>query len=268
MKEDIAFRKSKRLGHTRQHFDIFNAMANWAVDEAGGGDKVFGTKPGTAAYTPTDLGAEANKAVKSNISNYDDILALLNRIVPGYSDQQNKASKNTLSMLRGEIPKDVQDYVQRSSAFRSLMGGYAGSPMSHAATARDLGRTSLDLMGAGNNSAQLWAGIAEGSAKPFMVTAPEQAEGTFRNNLYSQITEQNRMNVEAAPDPSAAGIFNLQTAMGAMAASWGMSSALGGMKGSGGAAAGGAGGGSNWGAGAGGSGMSGGASSLGNWWGG
>jgi hypothetical protein len=271
MKEEIAFRKSKRLRHTRQHFDLFNALSNWAVDEAGGPDRVFGTKPGTAPYSETDLGAEANKAVKANTANYDDILKLLDRMIPNYSESLKQGGKNTLSLLRGELPADVESAVKRSAAFKSLAGGFSGSPMSRALTARDFGKTSLDLMQLGGNSAQLWTSLAQSSAKPFMVTAPDQAEAGFRNNLYRQITEQNRLNVLSAPDPGAAGIFNLQTAMGAMAASFGMGSAMGAQSGSNAIAAANArnpqnqGGMGNT---AGGGGMSGGATSLGNWWGG
>lgn len=231
MKDEIAFRQSKRLGHTRAYFDIFNMLAEWAVNEAGGKKAVFGTKPGVADYTPTDLGKEGAKAVQSNLANLPDIQALLEKILPGYGEMISQGSKNTLSLLRGEIPQDVQAAIQRSSAFKSLQGGYGGSPMSRALTARDIGRTSLDLTQEGGNAAQRWAGIAQGSVAPFTITTPMQAAQTERNNLYKQATEQFKYNVAAAPDPGAAGVFNLQTALGSMAASFGMSSALGGMRG-------------------------------------
>lgn len=211
--------------------DIFNMLAEWAVSEAGGKDKVFGTKPRVAEYVPTDLGVEAGRAVRSNIQNLPDIRNLLEQLLPGYSEMVKTGSANTLSLLRGEIPKDVQDSIQRTSAFKSLQGGYAGSGMSRALTARDIGRTSLDLIDQGGNSAQRWAAITQGSASPYVVTAPAQAAQIERNNLYDQAVKQFGFNVAAAPDPGAAGIFNLQTALGAMAASWGMSSALGGMGG-------------------------------------
>lgn len=227
MKEEIAFKQSKRLGHTRQHFNLMTALAEWSISDAGGSKKVFGEKPLVADYTPTDLTEEAGRAAKGNLKNYDDIIALLDRMIPGFSEQQKQGSKNTLSMLRGEIPEDVQREVQRSSAFRSLMGGYAGSGMSKAVTARDLGLTSLDLMGRGENSAQKWASIAEGAASPFIVTAPAQGEATFKNNLYKQAVDQFKYNVAAAPDPGAAGQYNMQTALGMTAMSFGLGSAAG-----------------------------------------
>lgn len=230
MKDDLAFKQSKRLGHTRQHFDIFNSLANWAVDEAGGTKKVFGEKPEVAGYTPTDLGTEAGKAVKSNIANAPDIQALLEKILPGYGEIVKTGGKNALSMLRGEIPEDVQHSIQRTAAFKSLQGGYGGSGMSRALVARDIGKTSLDLSESGGNAAQRWLAATQGSVSPYVVTAPAQAAQTERNNLYDQAVKQFGFNVAAAPDPGAAGIFNLQTALGAMAASYGTSSALGGQK--------------------------------------
>lgn len=206
-------------------FDIFSWLADEAI--AGKGEEIFGRKPGVANYRETDLGAEANKAVKSNLANYGDISALLERLLPGYGKMVETGSRNTQALLRGEIPQDVQDSIKRSSAYRSIQGGYAGSGMSKALTARDLGRTSLDLIDQGNNSAQRWMAITQGSASPYVVTAPAAGEAGFKNNLYRQAVDQFRLNVDAAPTPAAAGKFNLQTALGSMAASFGLGSAAG-----------------------------------------
>lgn len=232
--------RKPKLAHTYYAFDVFNALANWAVDEAGGGTAVFGRKPQVADYKPVDAGEEAGRAVKANIANYDDIAKLLEKILPGYKNIVGTESKNIQALLRGEIPQDVQDSIQRTSAFKSLSNGYGGSPMAHALTARDIGRTSLDLTQLGGNASQRWMGQVQNSVAPFTVTTPQQIEVTGKNNMFDQATKQFKYNVEAAPDPSAAGIFNLQTALGAMAASWGMSSAVGGV--GGGAASGGGGG--------------------------
>lgn len=231
MKDTLAFKQSKRLGHTRQHFNLMTALAEWAISDAGGGDKVFGTKPGVAEFTPTDLSAETGRAVRGNLANMSEIQALLERILPGYKNIVGQDSKNIQSLLRGEIPADVQAAIQRSSAHRSLQGGYGGSGMSKALTARDLGRTSLDLMERGGNAAQRWMQGTQNSVAPFIVTTAQQAAQTERNNLYTQATEQHKMNVLAAPDPGAAGQFNLQTALGSQAMSFGMGSAMQGMGG-------------------------------------
>lgn len=234
MKDDIAFKQSKRLGHTRQHFNLMTALAEWAISDAGGGEAVFGKKPGVADYKPVDLGEEQKRATQSNLSNIGDIQAFLEKILPGYKDINEQEGQNILSLLRGEIPKDVQDSVSRTAAFKALQGGFGGSPMSRALKARDLGRTSIDLMEKGGNASQRWMQTTQNSVAPFVVTTPMQAEVTGRNNLYDQATKQFKFNVDAAPDPAAAGKFNLMTALGSTAMSFGMGSAMGGGGGGGG----------------------------------
>jgi len=203
------------------------------LGDLGGAEGIFGRKPQVAEYSPTDLGAEAKKAAASNISNMPEIEALLNRILPGYTSQVAQGSKNTLSLLRGEIPQDVQDRIRRNSAFQSLSSGFGGSGMAKALTARDLGLTSLDLMDRGTNSAQRWAGLTEGAVSPFSVTAKEQADQTSKNNLYQQAVKQFEFNVAAAPSPAAAGLFNLDNAIGSQFMSFGLGSAMGAMGGGG-----------------------------------
>jgi hypothetical protein len=90
-------------------------------DMPGGAEGVFGRKPEIAPYVKTDLGDEAKKAAATNLRNAPDIEALLNRILPGYSDMVKSGSKNTLSLLRGEVPQDVQDQIRRTAAFKSLI---------------------------------------------------------------------------------------------------------------------------------------------------
>lgn len=206
---------------------IFGWMANAAIDASGGSAKVFGTKPGVAEFLETDAITEAGKAARGNLANMPDIMAFLESVLPGYKEMLSTGSKSTLSLLRGELPKDVQSAVQRNSAFKSLMNGFAGSGMSRALEARDIGRTSLDMMNLGQNSAMKWAGLAQAGVSPFITTAPAQTENTWRNSLYKQATEQHKMNVLAAPDPGAAGLFNIRTALGMQALSFGMGSIAG-----------------------------------------
>lgn len=195
------------------------------VNEAGGKKKVFGGKPEVAPFIPLDLTAEQKKALEGNLANASTIEALLNRLVPGFSSLIKKGTENSMALLSGEIPKDVQDQIYRSSAFQSLQGGFQGSGMSKSLTARDLGRTSLDLQQAGANSAQQWAKLAESSYSPFIIDPAQQASATAANNAGEQATKQFQYNVDAAPDPGAAGVFNLNTALGMQMLSFGMGAA-------------------------------------------
>ncbi len=209
-----------------------DAGANFVGDQ-GGPDKVFGTKPKVAPFVPVDLADETGKAVAGNLANLPDITALLDKVIPGFSDMLSQGTTNATSELKGEIPADVQAQIQRNSAFKALQGGYAGTGMSHALTARVLGRTSLDLTQMGSNSAQMWANLAEQAYSPFTVSTGQQAGTTAANNAGTQANQQFQFNVDAAPDPGALGIFNVDAALGDKMLSFGMAS-LGGIGGGGG----------------------------------
>ena len=69
--------------------------------------------------------------------------------------------ENTNSMLRGELPEDVKSQIARSAAFKSMTGGFGGSPMASNLTARDLGLGSLELMGKGAQGLKEEAAMAQ-----------------------------------------------------------------------------------------------------------
>lgn len=199
-------------------------------------NEIYGTKPKVADYENVNLTAEQRKALEGNLANFDLIAQLskdysalsmqqMDTLMPGYSGLLASGAKTSQSildaaapLLKGEIPQDVQDKVLRSSAYQSLMGGYAGSGMSKALTARDLGRTSLDLLNqgtamgtAGGNSAQLWSNMARGNMLnpgSMLIDPAMQAGITTQNNMANQAVQQFRYNVAAAPDPAAMGVKN------------------------------------------------------------
>lgn len=207
------------------------------IDLAGGGDAVFGKRPDVADFTPVDLSAETGKAVAGNLANYDSITALLNQIMPGFTDMLAQGTANTASELRGEVPADVAAQVQRGAAYKALQGGYGGTPMGHALGARDLGLTSLNLTQQGANSAQLWTNLAESAYSPFTVSTGQQASTTAANNAGIQANQQYKYNVAASPDPAALGQFNVDAALGQQMLSFGMAAAGGGIGGGGGGSA-------------------------------
>lgn len=90
------------------------------------------------------LNSKDNAAFQRTISSQD----------PNLLRNAGKFGENTGSYLRGEIPADVLAQIGRTSAFRSLQGGFQGSQMAKALTARDVGLTSLDLTKRGGDSLQ------------------------------------------------------------------------------------------------------------------
>ncbi len=208
-----------------------DAGANF-VNEQGGPDAVFGTKPKVAPFEPVSTAEAGKTALEGNLSNFDLATTYLNKLAPGFTDILGKGLENTFSELQGHLPADVSEEVMRNDAFKSLMGGFGGTPMGKALTVRDLGLTSLNLTQLGNNSAQLWAQLAEQAYSPFTTTTSQQAAVTAANNAGKQATEQFQFNVDAAPDPGAQGVFNLDAALGQQLLSFGLSS-IGGIGGGG-----------------------------------
>jgi hypothetical protein len=200
-------------------------------------ESIFGSKPEVAPYMPTDLTAEQIAAIMANISAFPDISQLgdlyqtymtqaFNEAIPGFSDilaSGGRVTKEMLAqaepLLQGQIPEDVKAQVLRSAAYKSLESGTAGSPMAGALTARDLGRTSLDMImqgeqlaGAAGNAAQRWAGLASGlimNPQGMMITPQQLAQFTMQNRLLEQATKQFGYNVAAAPNPVFKGLSDL-----------------------------------------------------------
>jgi hypothetical protein len=195
---------------------------------------VFGAKPAVAPYTPTIFSDEQLKALTENLAAmpkisalgtqyYDYMSGAMERAIPGFADILKEGGTLTAKMesvagqeLAGQIPQDVVDQVQRSSAYQSLLSGTSGSQMASANLARNLGLTSLDLIGAGanlqgqaGNAAQQWSGLAARNIMnpaAFFISPQEQAAQTMQNNLYRQATQQLANNLAAAPSPVAKGV--------------------------------------------------------------
>ena len=123
--------------------------------------------PSIGPYRPENTGG--NPATTGN-SMMDDIMgavqaggfgdftgAALDSVVPTdlQPGQQLGASPlsavkdNAVSMMRGEIPQDVVDQLAQISAERGIRSGIGAGSRNQNLTARDLGRTSLDLMTTG-----------------------------------------------------------------------------------------------------------------------
>jgi hypothetical protein len=217
------------------------------------GKSIHGEKPKVAEFRPTDPLKEMFNLLTGEVKNWDQITRLsdlyqtyltgaYNKVIPGFSDILAQGGEDTQAVLeqaepliRGELPEDVKEQVYRSAAFKSLGAGTLFGPMGAALTARDLGRTSLDLMnqgtalaGEGGNAAQRWAGIAGSMmldpAKQ-LLTPSWFSDFMVQQRAAQQATQQRKFNIEAAPDPAAVDRMNL--AMGII----GMATGAGGMGG-------------------------------------
>lgn len=84
-----------------------------------------------------------------NNTDNDSWQKILQRVDPHAVDNAGALGDQINSYLHGQIPTDVQNQIRRNDAFKSLQGGFAGSPMASNLTARDFGLTSMDLIGKG-----------------------------------------------------------------------------------------------------------------------
>lgn len=108
----------------------------------------------SAALAPQIQGLESQR----NDFNQQEIQRILEGSIPGFQEGQTQRTTNALAMLRGELPDDVVSEIQRRTGAQALEGGYAGTGFGRNLSARDIGRTSLDLTREG---ADMFAGIID-----------------------------------------------------------------------------------------------------------
>lgn len=183
--------------------EAFNIILENAMQTVGA---LMQDQPKVPQFRPINVDKEQAKAAAGNLKNLSDIQGLagkvnvfnqdeLNKMIesaaPGYKEMLAKVRDTSNTFLSGEIPKDVQEQIARSAAYRSLTGGYAGSGMQRNLVARDLGLTSLDLIQKGVDAGTRWAALARsGTANQFdpssMFITPQQRIQTTMFNRTGQ----------------------------------------------------------------------------------
>lgn len=167
---------------------------------------------GSVAADRVDPTREANRSLNFNLDNMGQFTSMardltsadtsarisqLDTINPNWRAERDKASEVNMSWLSGEVSKDVSDALARTAAFTTMMGGsYGGGQNARAATARDLGITSLELQQQGQESARSWQTLM-GSLLPEVTRAagvmesqglsPQQTINTALENSRSKL---------------------------------------------------------------------------------
>lgn len=170
---------------------------------------LLGDKPRVPRAPSVDPQREQETAIQGNLDilpqlqdlaaqwnrfSTEDLMKNLEIALPGYGRMLREGSDKIMSFLRGEIPKDVSDQVSRRSAERATAGGYAGSPAGDALEARDLGLTSLSVIGQGLSAAERWMAQAQSRTPQYnfasMFITPQQQVA------YEQWNEVQRFNTQ------------------------------------------------------------------------
>lgn len=165
---------------------------------------------GNLAALPT-LEQVAQGVDSFNIGQRQSALA---KTIPGYSGLLSQYTGNLSSELAGQVPSGVANQVATSDAAKALAGGYSGSGMQGALTARDLGLTSLQFEQQGQ---QQFPGFLNTMAnvaipQPFnvasgMMTPHDTLSGMQfnANNQFSRDWLQNQLTALGSPMDQALG---------------------------------------------------------------
>lgn len=182
----------------------------------------FGKKPVIPELPTLDTSKVQREAVAGNIAAlpgletlatsvntfaHSEIARMLETALPGFGKGLASATSTANALTRGEIPEDVSAQVQNRSAARALGGGFGGTGMARALTARDLGLTSLSLQSEGMNRLLGLGGFARQTFPTFDFTTafltPQQKLTFDRQQNLDQFNRQLLANqVAAAPDPN------------------------------------------------------------------
>lgn len=199
-------------------------------------DSVFGTKPKVEPYRQQDIGKEQGKAVGSNISSFPEISQLGNLYQSYLTDQYRNAGVDITglgkagsgaalqeyglgtSLLAGDLPQSFWDQINRTSAQQAFGGGYAGSSMAGFGKANQTWKellaqilTGEQLVSGAGNAAQRAAALAQSTEydpEKMFINPGQTAAFDLQNEILRQQSKQMKYNVNAAPDPQAAGVSN------------------------------------------------------------
>ena len=219
-------------------------------------NSIFGSTPKVPTFKPVDIGQAQKSAIGENTAalpgaeslassattfNQSQIAKMLEQNDPGFAGQSASIGKNISSEVAGQIPSDVSDALQKSTAAQALTGGFGGSGLSGNLLAKDLGLTSLDLIGMGTSSAESWASTVDKLFAPgnmdvtSMFISPQQQFQAETANAENQFNAQWLQNqVAAQPNPVTSGLFHFAVNEGNQIASTAASAYGGGSGGGGG----------------------------------
>jgi len=172
-----------------------------------------------------------------NKFNFQQLQDMLKAAIPNYDEIMQTGGKQISSMLRGELPEDVQRTIQRSRGAKSFAGGYGGSGVAVSAEAESLGLASLDLIREGLSSSERWLQAASSRLPRLadatsMFISPQQQIGFAveeRNNRFNYDLYKAKVAASGSRAENAfTGLTDWLENIGASAATMGISGAMGG----------------------------------------
>ena len=183
----------------------------------------YGKKPDVPEYVPVDPAAEQAAAISGNLAalpsaqrlasqtnafNLEQLQKMLKSAIPGYEQIQGQQSAVVQSMLRGELPKEVQNAIQNAAAARAIGGGFGGTPAHAGMELRNLNIESLKYVQQGLDSATRWMAATASMVMPQMMNVTSMFLSPAQR-IQHAVNERNaafnvqwtRNQIEAMPDP-------------------------------------------------------------------
>lgn len=233
-----------------------------------GGDDYYGRKPQVPEFKPLKYkpGKLQRDAIRDNLKSFapakklakrvnifhtNELRKMLERSIPQFQSIMASGSQRTMDllteqnfadMLAGKIPQDVSDAVFNSGASRAIGGGYGGSEMHRNLVARDLGLTSLDLIGKGAqltsdaiSSAERWLTTSKALTVPgqmnvsgMFISPTDRVAQSLTVDAWNNSNQWNRNwleeQIKSGPDPAKRGRY--ETEMSILSSTMGMVSGL------------------------------------------
>lgn len=179
---------------------------------------LYGTRPvvpGRIDYT-----SDLNDAIATNmamlpslrelgLASTDVFTAMQERALPGYTGLRDSTTGVLASKLRGEIPRDVQQLLERNAAEKGITMGTSGSDLNQFDELRNLGLTSLAIQNQGLQQTSSWLAQNRGNAFDFtkMFLGKEDA---IRRSEFNWGRDWLASQVKAAPDPQTRGAWDTE----------------------------------------------------------
>lgn len=141
----------------------------------------------------------------------EEMANVLEVAFPGYKGIRDQASENIGSMMRGEVPVDVQNQLERQAAERGQTLGYGGSQFGDNQFLRNFGLTSLQLTQQGLDSATRWITQAQNLSFDFSKFLLGK-EDAMRKTEFNWQRDWLAAQVKASPDPAVRGAYDSEMA--------------------------------------------------------
>lgn len=190
----------------------------------GSPSELYGRKPkvpGAIDYTKDlEEAITTNKNLLPELSAFAklstaEMANVLETAFPGYKGIRDTAGKGIASMLRGEVPADVQRQLEQKAAERGQSLGYGGSQFGENQFLRNFGLTSLQMVQQGLDSANKWINQAQNLSFDFSKFFLGK-EDAMRRTEFNWQRDWLEAQVKAAPDPAKRGALDTDLAAAGM----------------------------------------------------